>query len=55
LKSIIRSTRLAEAEQLLAHALELRTEAEVEALVYGVMTERFPLEVTDGEEEKMDA
>ena len=55
LKSIIRSTRLAEAEQLLGHALELRTEAEVEALVYGVMTERFPLEVTDGEEEKMDA
>ena len=55
LKSIVRSTRLKEAEHLIAQALEMRTEVEIEALVYRVMSERFPLEVTDGEEEKMDA
>jgi hypothetical protein len=33
----------------------MRTEAEVEGLVYGVMKTRFPLEVTEGEEERRDA
>jgi phosphotransferase system enzyme I (PtsI) len=55
MKSIVCSTRLQDAEALVGRALAMRTEAEVEDLVYGVMNERFPLEVTDGEEEKVDA
>jgi phosphotransferase system enzyme I (PtsI) len=55
-KSIIRATRLADAKQLLERAQQMRTEVEIEELVYGVMSERFPLVVTDGEEEeKMNA
>jgi phosphotransferase system enzyme I (PtsI) len=51
-KSIIRSTKIADAEQLLARALTMSTETEVEELVYGAMAKRFPLELTDGEEER---
>jgi phosphotransferase system enzyme I (PtsI) len=51
MKSIIRSTRLEEAERLATRALALRTEVEVEELVYGVMRARFPLEVSDDEGE----
>ncbi len=54
-KSIVRATNLSEADRLVAQALQMRTEAEVEGLVYGVMKTRFPLEVTEGEEERMDA
>jgi phosphoenolpyruvate-protein phosphotransferase (PTS system enzyme I) len=49
-KSIIRSTHLADAERLLAQALTMSTETEIEELVYGAMNKRFPLELTDGEE-----
>jgi len=49
LKSIIHSTKMADAEQLARAALELRTEIEVEELVYGAMRERFPLELIDEE------
>jgi phosphotransferase system enzyme I (PtsI) len=49
LKSIIHSTKIADAERLARAALELRTEIEVEALVYGAMRERFPLELIDEE------
>lgn len=48
LKSIIRGTRLSEAERLAEEALALKTETEVEDLVYSVMYERFPLELDDG-------
>jgi phosphotransferase system enzyme I (PtsI) len=51
-KSIIRSTRLADAEKLARASLELCTEGEVEELVYGVMRERFPLELGEGEVEE---
>jgi phosphotransferase system enzyme I (PtsI) len=51
-KSIIRSTDVREAEQLLTRALTMSTEGEIEELVYGTMTKRFPLELTDGEEER---
>src|SRR5262249_31083545 len=43
-KSIICATKLDDAQQLIAQALEMRTEVEIEALVYRVMSERFPLE-----------
>jgi phosphoenolpyruvate-protein phosphotransferase (PTS system enzyme I) len=49
-KSIVRSTTIAEAERLLAQALTLATETEIEDLVYGTMGKRFPLELSDGEE-----
>jgi phosphoenolpyruvate-protein phosphotransferase (PTS system enzyme I) len=49
LKSIVHSTNLADAERLARAALALRTETEVEELVYGAMRERFPLELTDEE------
>jgi phosphoenolpyruvate-protein phosphotransferase (PTS system enzyme I) len=51
-KSIIRSTQIADAERLLAQALTMKTETEIEELVYGVMNRRFPLELTDGEEDR---
>lgn len=44
-KSIIRGTSLTEAERLTRAALELRTENEVEDLVYDVMHRRFPVEL----------
>jgi phosphotransferase system enzyme I (PtsI) len=49
LKSIVHSTKIADAERLARAALELRTEIEVEELVYGAMRERFPLELVDEE------
>jgi len=49
LKSIVHSTKIADAERLALAALELRTEIEVEELVYGAMRERFPLELIDEE------
>jgi phosphotransferase system enzyme I (PtsI) len=49
LKSIVHSTKIADAERLARAALELRTEIEVEELVYGTMRERFPLELIDEE------
>jgi phosphotransferase system enzyme I (PtsI) len=52
-KSIIRSTHLADAERLAKAAAEMCTETEVEELVYGTMRKRFPLELTDGEEDKV--
>jgi phosphoenolpyruvate-protein phosphotransferase (PTS system enzyme I) len=51
-KSIIRSTQIADAERLLAQALTMSTETEIEELVYGAMNRRFPLELTDGEEDR---
>jgi phosphotransferase system enzyme I (PtsI) len=51
-KSIVRSTNLPEAERLLAQALTMATETEIEELVYTDMRKRFPLEVGDGEEER---
>lgn len=52
MKSIVRSTRLADAAKLLDRALDMRTEGEIEELVYGVMRHQFPLEVSDGEAEQ---
>jgi phosphotransferase system enzyme I (PtsI) len=49
-KSIIRATPVAEAEKLLADVLQMRTEVEIETLVYGAMNQRFPMEVNDGQE-----
>ena len=51
-KSIIRYTDVREAQQLLQQALTMSTESEIEELVYGTMAKRFPLELTDGEEER---
>ncbi|HVZ85355.1 MAG TPA: phosphoenolpyruvate--protein phosphotransferase [Polyangia bacterium] len=51
-KSIVRSTQIADAERLLAQALTMSTETEIEELVYGAMNRRFPLELTDGEEDR---
>jgi phosphotransferase system enzyme I (PtsI) len=48
-KSIIRSTELFDAERMLAQAMAMRTETEIEAMVYRAMRERFPLEVSEGE------
>jgi len=44
-KSIIAATGLDEMEALLARALPLHSETQVESLVMGVMRERFPLEL----------
>jgi phosphotransferase system enzyme I (PtsI) len=44
-KSIIGASTLGEMEALLAEALSLRSEVEVEELVLGVMRRRFPLEL----------
>jgi phosphotransferase system enzyme I (PtsI) len=51
-KSIIRSTNIADAERLLARAMTMSTETEIEELVYGTMGKRFPLELTDGEDSR---
>jgi phosphoenolpyruvate-protein kinase (PTS system EI component) len=44
-KSVIRGTRLQDAEDLTARALDLETEVEVESLVLDTMHARFPLEL----------
>ena len=51
-KSIIRSTNFGDAERLLAQAMTMSTEVEIEEMVYGAMTERFPLELNDGEDDR---
>jgi phosphotransferase system enzyme I (PtsI) len=51
-KSIVRATRLPDAERLLAQALAMSTEIEIEELVYSGMRQRFPLELGDAEEER---
>jgi len=51
-KSIVRATRLPDAERLLARALTMATEIEIEELVYTDMRGRFPLELGDGDEER---
>ncbi len=51
-KSIIRSTEIADAERLLAQALTMSTETEIEELVYGAMNRRFALELNDGEDDR---
>jgi phosphotransferase system enzyme I (PtsI) len=51
-KSIVRSTRLEDAERLLAQALTMTTETEIEELVYTAMRKRFPLELGDVDEER---
>jgi phosphotransferase system enzyme I (PtsI) len=53
MKSIIRSTNVADAERLLAQALTMSTETEIEELVYGTMSKHFPLELTDGEDSRL--
>jgi phosphotransferase system enzyme I (PtsI) len=51
-KSIVRATNIGEAERLLAQAMTMSTEVEIEEMVYGTMTDRFPLELNDGEDER---
>jgi phosphotransferase system enzyme I (PtsI) len=46
-KSIIRSTRLGEAEKLTEEVMGLRTEDEIEEVVNRTMQQRFPLEFTE--------
>ena len=48
-KSIVTATRLDEMHALVAQVLALRSESQVEALVMGVMRERFPLEFASAE------
>jgi hypothetical protein len=50
-KSVIRSTNIGDAERLLAQAMTMSTEVEIEDMVYGAMTARFPLELNDGEDD----
>jgi phosphotransferase system enzyme I (PtsI) len=54
-KSIIRATHMPDAERLLAQALTMSTETEIEELVYGAMNRQFPLELTDGEENQQES
>jgi phosphotransferase system enzyme I (PtsI) len=49
LKSIIRATDLFDAERLLAQAMAMTTETEIETMVFRAMRERFPMEVSEGE------
>jgi phosphotransferase system enzyme I (PtsI) len=49
LKSIIRATDLFDAERMLAQAMAMSTENEIETMVYRAMRERFPMEVSEGE------
>ncbi|HMF42599.1 MAG TPA: phosphoenolpyruvate--protein phosphotransferase [Polyangia bacterium] len=51
-KSIVRATRLPDAERLLARALTMATEIEIEELVYTDMRGRFPLELGDCDDER---
>ena len=51
-KAIVRATRIEDAERLLAKALTMATETEIEELVYTDMRKRFPLELGDPEEER---
>jgi hypothetical protein len=49
-KSVIRSSRLEEMEHLVAKALALRSEIEVEDLVLGIMRARFALELASADD-----
>jgi phosphotransferase system enzyme I (PtsI) len=49
LRSIVRATDLFDAERMLAQAMAMSTENEIEAMVYRAMRERFPMEVSEGE------
>ena len=49
LRSIVRATDLFDAERMLAQAMAMSTETEIEAMVYRAMRERFPMEVSEGE------
>jgi phosphotransferase system enzyme I (PtsI) len=53
-KSIIRASTIVEAERLANAALKLRTETEVEDLVYNAMYDRFPVELDDGQGDRKD-
>ena len=53
-KSIIRASTIVEAERLANAALTLRTESEVEDLVYNAMYDRFPVELDDGQGDRKD-
>ncbi len=53
-KSIIRASSLDEAQRLATTALSLRTESEVEDLVYKAMYDRFPAELDDGQSDRKD-
>jgi phosphoenolpyruvate-protein kinase (PTS system EI component) len=46
-KSIIRSTRLSEAQKLTEEVMTLRTEDEIEDVVNRTMKQRFPLEFSE--------
>jgi phosphoenolpyruvate-protein kinase (PTS system EI component) len=46
-KSIIRSTRLSEAQKLTEEIMALRTEDEIEEVVNRTMQQRFPLEFSE--------
>jgi phosphotransferase system enzyme I (PtsI) len=46
-KSIIRSTRLADTEKLVETVVSFRTESEIEEVVHKVMQQRFPLELDE--------
>jgi phosphotransferase system enzyme I (PtsI) len=46
-KSIIRATHLDDAERMLAQAMSMRTETEIENMVYRAMRERFAVEVSE--------
>jgi phosphotransferase system enzyme I (PtsI) len=46
-KAIVRSTSLDDAERMVARAMAMRTETEIENMVYRAMRERFPLEVSE--------
>jgi phosphoenolpyruvate-protein kinase (PTS system EI component) len=46
-KSIIRSTRLSEAQKLTEEIMSLRTEDEIEEVVNRTMQQRFPLEFSE--------
>jgi hypothetical protein len=45
----VRATDLFDAERMLAQAMAMSTETEIEAMVYRAMRERFPMEVSEGE------
>jgi phosphotransferase system enzyme I (PtsI) len=53
-KSIVCASSIAEAQRLANAALTLRTESDVEDLVYNVMYDRFPGELDDGQDDRQD-
>jgi phosphoenolpyruvate-protein kinase (PTS system EI component) len=51
-KAIIQGSTIVEAERLANAALALRTEGEVEDLVYNAMYDRFPAELDDDQDDR---